>query len=299
MQWQTAAVESFVKMPIGDSVKESIKLLSERRARKRGADTVDLEDLKPVKRLYFKAVPEEKRRREYEKRIAEGESDLLERMAKSARAILEREIDLFKVELCHAQYFNCTGQNIEVRGLKKEIEGALREMGVTELIADLLPPHERLMAHHRLSVAVSGCVSGCTMPELRPVGLAGAVRPAVTGDDCDQCYDCVDNCRRNAIMLRRGQPEIDERARDDCGRCIKVCPQGVFTARETGYRVWMGGKFGRFHQRGYEVFRIADKDTMMRSLEALVATIRESADTEESITSILNRVGVVKVLKKC
>ena len=92
LKWETAAVDSFVAMPIGDSVKESIKLLSERRARKRGADCVTPADLDPVKRLYFKAVPEAKRNLEYEKRIAEGETDLRERMALSARAILAREI---------------------------------------------------------------------------------------------------------------------------------------------------------------------------------------------------------------
>jgi dissimilatory sulfite reductase (desulfoviridin) alpha/beta subunit len=300
MNWETDAAESFVAMPIGDSVKESIKLLSERRARKRGADCVTTADLDPVKRLYFKAVPEAKRNLEYEKRIAEGETDLRERMARSARAILDREIDLFKVELCHAQYFRCISQNIEVRDLKKELEARLCELGVTELIADLLPENERLMAHHRLSVAVSGCVNGCTMPELRPVGVAGAARPEITdAAACDGCYICVDPCRRNAIMLRRGVPEIDARACDHCGNCIKFCPHGVYTAAETGYRIWMGGKFGRFHQNGYDIFKIADKATLLKSLEALVGTIREAAATEESVTSILNRVGIAGLLDKC
>jgi len=300
MDWEAAAAVDFVAMPIGDSVKESIKLLSERRARQRGATRVELEDLAPVKRLYFKAVPEAKRQLEYEKRIAEGETDLRERMARSARAILAREVDLFKVELCHAQYFRCISQNIEVRELKKEIETRLRALGVTDLIADLLPENERLMAHHRLSVAVSGCVNGCTMPELRPVGVAGAARPIITdAAACDGCYICVDRCRRNAILLRHGTPEIDQRVCDHCGNCIKFCPQDVYTAAETGYRIWMGGKFGRFHQDGYEIFKIADKDTLFKSLEALVATIREAAATEESVTSILNRVGIAGLLDKC
>ncbi len=300
LKWETAAVDSFVAMPIGDSVKESIKLLSERRARKRGADCVTLADLDPVKRLYFKAVPEAKRNLEYEKRIAEGETDLRERMALSARAILAREIDLFKVELCDAQYFRCTCQNIELRGLKKEIEAKLRELGVTELIADLLPENERLMAHHRLSVAVSGCVNGCTMPEMRPVGVVGAVRPVVSdAAACDGCFICVDRCRRNAILLRRGVPQIDARACDHCGECVKVCPHGVFSAAETGYLIRMGGKFGRFHQDGYEIFKIADKDTLLRSLGALVETIRAAAATEESVTSILNRVGIDGLLDRC
>jgi ferredoxin len=284
-------------MPIGDSVKESIKLLSERQARKRNADCVTLEDLEPVKRLYFRAVPEAKRKLEYEKRIAAGETDLEERMSRTARAILAREVDLFKLEPCPAQYFRCVSQNIEVRELKTEIEDKLRDLMVTELIAALLPDHERLMAHHRLSVAVSGCVNGCAMPELRPVGITGVARPVIADvAACNACYTCVDRCRRNAILLRRGVPEIDARACDDCGNCITLCPEGVFHARETGYRVWMGGKFGRFHQNGYEILRIADKDTLFMSLEALVASMREAADTEESVTSVLNRVGVAELI---
>jgi hypothetical protein len=59
-----------------------------------------------------------------------------------------------------------------------------------------------------------------------------------------------------------------------------------------------GGKFERFHQDGYELHKIADKETLFSTLEALINTIQAETDTEESVTSILNRVGVAPIFQR-
>jgi len=132
----------------------------------------------------------------------------------------------------------------------------------------------------------------------RAFAIAGAAQPIVTSTECSQCYICVDQCRRNAILLRNGRPEIDLHACDQCGNCIKFCPKGVFATADSGYRIFAGGRFGRFHRDGYLLFGIADKETLFRTLEASIELIREEAVGEEALDSIIKRIGVAPLFQK-
>jgi anaerobic sulfite reductase subunit C len=298
MEWEPGAVDAFVKMPVADGLKDTAKIYCERLARSRGEQTVTLDDINRMKPIYYDRVSEAERSAEVDRRIAEGDSDLRARMEQSGRAILDRQCDLFTVTMCHAQYFRCISQNIEVRELQREVIARLRELGVTEMIADMLPLSERILAHHKFKVTISGCVNGCEAPEVREFGIAGAARPVVTSNDCSVCYICVDRCRRNAILIRDDRPEIDFRACDHCGNCVKFCPNDVFAYEEVGHRIFIGGKFGRFHQDGYEVFKLADKETLFRALEAAVEYKREESIGEEPLSSIVRRVGIMPFFQK-
>ncbi len=298
MEWDSQAVDEFIKMPYAKIGKENAKVFAEKVARRNQSDKVTLKEVMETKKVYFAGVSEEVRNKEVEKRIAEGETDLRKQMTEDARDILSREIDLFDVELCHAKSFRCRNQTIEVRELKKELEQKLRELKLTELIADLIPGDQRIMAHDRFRVSLSACVNGCTGPEARAFGVAGATKPMLTDAACNECFICVDGCRRNAILIRNGRPEIDCAKCDWCGNCVRVCPDGVYAYEDTGYRIWVGGSHGRFHQVGYELFKMANKETLFRALEASIELIREDTLGEESLTSIINRVGVAPLLQK-
>jgi dissimilatory sulfite reductase (desulfoviridin) alpha/beta subunit len=298
MQWDNDAVEAFVRMPIADGLKETCKIYCEKIARRNKSDRVTMKEIKQMKPVYYGRVSEEMRNKELDRRIAEGETDLRERMEKAARTILQNEADLFTVSMCHAQYFRCVSQNIEVRELRQEIIQKLRALGITEMIADMLSDNERILAHHKLHVTISGCVNGCEAPEIRAFAIAGAAQPIVTSTECSECYICVDQCRRNAILLRNGRPEIDLHACDQCGNCIKFCPKGVFATEDSGYRIFAGGRFGRFHRDGYLLFGIADKETLFRTLEASIELIREEAVGEEALDSIIKRIGVAPLFQK-
>jgi copper ion binding protein len=69
-------------------------------------------------------------------------------------------------------------------------------------------------------------------------------------------------------------------------------------SEQKGHRVLVGGKFGRFHQVGYELFKMADHDLLMKSLEASIQTIKENAVGEESLYSIINRLGVAPIFMR-
>ncbi|MCX8126805.1 MAG: cation transporter, partial [Dehalococcoidia bacterium] len=133
----------------------------------------------------------------------------------------------------------------------------------------------------------------------RPFGVHGISKPMVVADiECTQCWACVDRCRRGAVVIRDGGPKINVYLCDMCENCVKVCPTGKLTSERKGYRVLVGGKFGHFHQVGYELFKIADIDQVLVAIEATVRTIKEEALGEESLTSIINRVGVMPIFEK-
>jgi dissimilatory sulfite reductase (desulfoviridin) alpha/beta subunit len=298
MEWDSQAADEFIKMPYAAAGKEGARAYAEKLARKNGSDKVTLKEFEETKKVYFAGVPEKVRIRELERRIVEGETDLRQRMEKEARDMLAREVDLFDIQLCHARNFRCRNQNIEVRELKLELEQKLRELKLTELIADLIPEGQRIMAHDRLRIPVSACPNGCTAPESRDFGVAGVAKPTVTDAICNECFTCVDTCRRRAILIRNGRPEIDVTRCDCCGQCVKLCPDDVLAYEDSGYKIWVGGHIGRIPQYGYVLFKMADKDTLFRSLEVCVELIREESIGAEGLGSIINRLGVAPLFKK-
>jgi len=299
MEWDSKAVAEFIKMPLAKSAKENAKIQAEKIARKNKSDKVTLKEVEQTKKIIYGDVPEAVRLKELDRRIAEGEKDLKEKLEKEAREILAREVDLFNVEMCHAQFFRCRSQIIDVREVKRQVDKKLRELKVTEMVADMLPDDERIMAHHHFTVSISGCPNACTAPEVRPFGVQGISKPmVVAGVECSQCWACVDRCRRGAIVVRDGGPKINVHLCDMCENCVKVCPTGKLVSERKGFRIMVGGKFGRFHQVGYELYKMADLDTLMKAIEASIETIKEEAVGEESLTSIINRTGVLPIFEK-
>lgn len=298
MEWDSKAVEAFIQMPLSGLAKSMAKVFAEKKARKNKSSKVTMKEIEATKKVYFESVPEEARKKEWQKRIAEGEKDLMATMEKEAKEILASDVDMFDVDLCHAQYFRCGSQIIEVRELKKEIEKKLRDLKVTEMVADMLHDDERILPHNRVTFSISACSNGCTGPETKEFGIHGTARPVVTDAECTQCYACVLRCPDNAVLIIDGKPRIDYGKCKICEACVRACPQGVLETEKKGYRIMVGGSSGRHHKIAHELYKIADKDTLFKAVEAGINVIKEHAIGEESITSIVERVGVSPIFDK-
>jgi len=288
MNWDNEAADIFVGLLIADSTREGAKIHAETVARRAGHDRVTREDMEKTKKAYYGRVPEELRLQEFRKRAGANEAELRKRSEMAAREILKRDIDLFTVNACRAEPAD---RNFDPWDLKPEIERKLRELDLTRIITDKLPLNRPISNHHKFIVSLAGCANGCVTPEARAFGLSGVMKPKITERECSECYLCVDGCKQNAIILRKGRPEIDFNACDYCGHCIKVCPKKVYEPEQIGYRVFVGGRLGRFHQPGFVLFRITDKETVMRALEAVVTLYRDEAKGEESIADLIKRLG--------
>ena len=298
MEWDAQAVEGFIQMPLSGSAKSMAKVFAEKKARQNNSEKVTSKEIEATKKVYFASVPEEVRRKEWDKRIKEGESDLMEKMEKEARDILAKEIDLFDIELCHAQYFRCGSQVAEVRKIREKINAKLQELKVTEMVADMLEDDQRILPHDRITFSISACPNSCTGIETKEFGIYGTSVPVVTDVECSECYACVERCPDNAVLLIRGGPQIDYEKCKLCEACVRVCPTGTLASEKTGYRLMIGGGFGRHFKLGFEMFNVATEEELFKALEACIEHIRENARGEESITSILTRTGVAPVFRK-
>ena len=298
MEWDSKAVEAFIQMPLSGLAKSMAKVFAEKKARKNKSSKVTMKEIEATKKVYFESVPEDVRRKEWEKRVKEGETDLMQKVEKEAREILAAEVDLFDVDLCHAQYFRCGSQVIEVRDIKKKIEKKLQEMKVSEMVADMLHDDERILPHHRVTFSISACPNACTGPEAREFGIHGTCIPVITDAECTQCYSCVKKCPDAAVVLIHGRPVIDFSKCKICEACVKVCQSGTLTSGKRGYRLMVGGGFGRHFKLGYEIFRNASEEELFNAIESCISIIKEKAVGEESITAILTRTGIAPVFEK-
>lgn len=295
MEWDKDAADIFASLLVADSTREGAKLHAETIARRAGHDQVLREDMVKTKKAYYGRTSESVRLRELTKRARASEDDVRQRAEQSARDILNRDIYLFTVTACRAEPAD---RNFDPWGLKPEIERKLKEVDITNMIIDKLSLKRPISNHHKFTVSLAGCANGCVHPETRAFGLSGVVKPMINDNECSECYLCVDGCKQNAIILRRGHPEIDDAVCDYCGHCIKVCPKLVFEPEETGFRVFVGGRLGRFHQPGFVLFRFTDKATVMKALGAVTSLIKDKATGEESITDIIKRLGVAPIYER-
>lgn len=298
MEWEKDAADEFARLPLAKSAKENTRLFAEKMARKGDHSRVNLEDLAFAKKVAYGNVPEEKRRRQLEERVARGEVDLWQRLENEGRELLKQESHLFKVTLCQGEATRCPNLLIGLEELKREMEQKLRQLKVTEMMADLHRDDEPILAHHRFNISISGCPVGCTAPEIRSFGVHGVCKPKITGVTCSECHACTDVCWKGAIVIKDGSPHISKTLCDLCGFCVRACPTGTIVADRTGYRILVGGRSGRFSLAGTQLFRNADKPTLMAVIEAAVKTIREEADGYEDLTWVVNRIGVGPIFQK-
>jgi len=298
MEWDQDAADIFTSLLISDSTFEGAKVHAETTAQRAGHERVSHADMEKTREAYTGRSSEEVRLQEFQKRASRSGSTLSEirqRMEQKARDILKRDIDLFTITTCRAEPAD---RNFDPWELIPEIEGKLRELEITRIITDKLSLKRPISNHHKFVVAMAACANGCVTPEVRGFGISGVIKPKINASECSECYLCVDGCKQNAIRLRIGHPEIDFSACDYCGRCVKVCPNNVLEPEQTGFRVFVGGRLGRFMQPAFVLFRITDKVTVMKALEAVVTLIRDEAKGEENISSLVKRLGVAPIYQR-
>jgi anaerobic sulfite reductase subunit C len=296
MKWDGAAQTAFIGIPLRDGERYDAKMLAEKQARKNGRDRVTPDEIGAVKKVYFAEISEATRRQEIAQRVAAGETGLEQSMERLARRVLAQEIELFEVSSCRAD--NPPSLAAVLDDLKTEITAKLVDMDITERIGRKLPEGRSRLAHHRFTVALGGCVNGCARPETKSFGVIVVTQPTVSETACTECFACVDGCRRGAIVIRDGSPVININLCDHCGVCVRACPTGTLTTLRQGYKILVGGKLGRFHQHGFELYKMTDRETLFKALTASAEFFLENAVGEETFTALLRREGLSPIYQR-
>lgn len=104
---------------------------------------------------------------------------------------------------------------------------------------------------HKFKIAVGGCPNNCVKPNLNDVGIIGQRIPKVNTDICKGCKKCAIEaaCPNKVAKVVDGKITIDETKCRHCGRCVGKCPFHTIEDGTYGYKIYVGGRWGKKYQR--------------------------------------------------
>ncbi len=168
-------------------------------------------------------------------------------------------------------------------------------METKELAAELDSAYFRQPAPHKFKIGVSGCPNSCSKPIENDVGVMGGVLPGWDREACISCRLCVTICPVNAIEEEDSTFVLDEKKCIYCGLCIKNCSTSAWTAKQTGYTLFLGGTLGKKPRLGTKAKALIEtKEELLGHIESAFKFYRAHGKKKERFGHTLDRIGVDK-----
>jgi dissimilatory sulfite reductase (desulfoviridin) alpha/beta subunit len=183
---------------------------------------------------------------------------------------MQAEVRGYRVESCFGTS-GCPQRTVVSDALIARVESLLAEADLLSLLKTRVKGPLRF--HHELRVAFADCPNGCSQPQIRDVGIVGAVTPSPTPAACSGCAACLEACAEGALQLDDppAAPRLDATRCLACGQCVRACPGGTLAAGRSGFRLLLGGKLGRHPRLARELGGIFDADQVVALLGDVLA----------------------------
>ena len=160
--------------------------------------------------------------------------------------------------------------------------------------------YEKLKLPHKFKIAVGGCPNNCVKPDLNDVGIVGQLVPSYKSELCRACRKCFVSaaCPMGAVNADGGIASLDGGVCNSCGRCKGACPFGAFTDYTVGYRLYLGGRWGKRGARGISVSKIfTDKEELLLAVEKALLFFKKYGNDGERFADTLSRIGFAEAEK--
>lgn len=147
---------------------------------------------------------------------------------------------------------------------------------------------------HKFKIGVGGCPNNCIKPDLNDLGVIGQFVPVFNKELCNGCKKCavVDVCPMNAAEVADGVLNINKEICNNCGRCIGKCYFGANKEGKTGYKITIGGRWGKKVNRGVPISKIfTDKEEVLSAIEKIILIYREQGISGERFADTIERIG--------
>ncbi len=148
---------------------------------------------------------------------------------------------------------------------------------------------------HKFKIGVGGCPNNCIKPALHDFGIMAQRVPAYDEDLCNGCKKCgvAEVCPVHAARQNEdGILEIDPQLCNNCGKCIGACHFDSVEEKARGYRVFVGGIWGKRQRIGTPLEGIYTRDEVFQLVEKAILLYREQGQTGERFGAFIDRIGV-------
>lgn len=146
---------------------------------------------------------------------------------------------------------------------------------------------------HKFKIAVGGCPNNCVKPDLNDLGIIGQRIPVIDAEKCKGCKKCqVENaCPIKAAKLEDGKLVINADC-NNCGRCKSKCPFGVIPEYMDGYKIYIGGRWGKKYANGRPLEKIfTSEEDVMDVVESAILFFRDEGISGERFADTIKRLG--------
>lgn len=147
---------------------------------------------------------------------------------------------------------------------------------------------------HKFKIAVGGCPNNCVKPNLNDLGIIGQRLPEIDLSKCKGCKKCQvqNNCPIKVAKMEDGKIQIAPEQCNHCGRCVDKCPFGAVTESMTGYKIYIGGRWGKKVAEGRPLDKIfTSEEEVIDVVERAILFFRDEGISGERFADTIARLG--------
>ncbi|MBO4992622.1 MAG: FAD-dependent oxidoreductase [Firmicutes bacterium] len=180
--------------------------------------------------------------------------------------------------------------------------GLLDSYGLSDKLHELfyLGYHDVTLPH-KFKIAVGGCPNNCVKPDLNDLGIIGQRVPMIDYAKCRGCAKCqVENsCPIKVAKVMDGKLSIDPNECNNCGRCKGKCPFGALEEYVNGYKVTIGGRWGKKVAHGIPLRKVfTSEEEVIAVVERAILFFRNEGKSGERFADTICRLGFDYVEEK-
>ena len=173
--------------------------------------------------------------------------------------------------------------------------GLIDTFGLSEKIHErVYKGYHSVTLPHKFKIAVGGCPNNCMKPDLNDLGIVGQRVPMFDFSRCRGCKKCQVEaaCPMKIAKMEDGVLKVDPSACNGCGRCKGKCPFGVTEEYTNGYRIYIGGRWGKKIANGRPLGKLfLREEEVLDTVERAILFFRDEGITGERFADTINRLG--------
>jgi dissimilatory sulfite reductase (desulfoviridin) alpha/beta subunit len=148
---------------------------------------------------------------------------------------------------------------------------------------------------HKFKIAVGGCPNNCVKPDLNDLGIVGQRIMKRDLDACRGCKKCQVEARCPIKIAHVEDGKLVTEGCNNCGRCLGKCPFHVCDEFEVGYKICIGGRWGKRVAQGRALDVIlTDEEQVLSLVEKCILLFREQGVAGERFADTVARIGFDK-----